>query len=287
MNQSESIILPATHLTVTQQATTPSAGGIKRAIAAVAGATAACAYASGVTGTFAQAASIVFVSELGDKSFFFAALLAARTSKLLTFVGCTGALFLNSGLSVAIGQGSNSACVCALCHTDSTAPCVRQVAIGRGLQSAPTGLLRGLPRQEHVAIAALLLFGARSLIDSFRIKRDDGKGIAEERAAAEKTLKNSGVAEVKGGWPLVAEAGMLTLAAELGDRSQLAVIALSAASDPTGVLLGSALGTCLAIGLAVLGGSYLSRYLSERIIGTVSGLVFLVCGLLTLIRLMW
>ena len=78
---------------------------------------------------------------------------------------------------------------------------------------------------------------------------------------------------------------MLTLAAELGDRSQLAVIALSAASDPTGVLLGSALGTSLATGLAVLGGSYLSRYLSERVIGMVSGLLFLVCGLVPMIRL--
>ena len=67
----------------------------------------------------------------------------------------------------------------------------------------------------------------------------------------------------------------LTIAAEIGDRSQLATIALSAAANPFGVFLGGTAGHCLATGMAVLGGSFISKYLSERVIGIVGGVLFL------------
>ena len=51
-----------------------------------------------------QASSLIFVSEIGDKTFFIATLLAARASKLLTFAGCAGALALMTVISVLIGQ---------------------------------------------------------------------------------------------------------------------------------------------------------------------------------------
>ena len=41
---------------------------------------------------------------MGDKTFFIAALLAARANKLLTFVGCAGALAVMTVISVGIGQ---------------------------------------------------------------------------------------------------------------------------------------------------------------------------------------
>ena len=53
----------------------------------------------------------------------------------------------------------------------------------------------------------------------------------QERQDAEDTLKSGG-SELKGGWPLVIEAFTLTTVAEIGDRSQLATIALSAAGNP-------------------------------------------------------
>ena len=51
-----------------------------------------------------QASSLIFVSEIGDKTFFIATLLAARASKLLTFAGCAGALAFMTVVSVLIGQ---------------------------------------------------------------------------------------------------------------------------------------------------------------------------------------
>ena len=70
----------------------------------------------------------------GDKTFFIAALLAARTSKLLTFAGCAGALALMTVISVAVGQ---------IFH------------------AVPASFTRGLPIDDYVAIASFLYFGVK------------------------------------------------------------------------------------------------------------------------------
>jgi len=204
--------------------------------------------------SFWQALSLIFVSELGDKTFFIAALLAARASKLLTFVGCAGALAVMTVLSVAIGQV---------------------------FHSVPNSLTGGLPLDDYVAIVSFLYFGVKSLREALSLK-NDGEGIAEELEDAKKTLVDSG-ADMKGGWPLVVEASTLTLLAEVGDRSQLATIALGAAGDPIGVALGGTVGHFIATGLAVLGGSFLSKYFSERAINIVGGVLFIFFAATTLL----
>ena len=97
----------------------------------------------------------------------------------------------------------------------------------------PASFTRGLPIDDYVAIASFLYFGIKSLLDAreIGISGEDNAGIAEERQDAEDTLKSGG-SELKGGWPLVIEAFTLTTVAEIGDRSQLATIALSAAGNP-------------------------------------------------------
>jgi len=201
-----------------------------------------------------QSLSLIFVSELGDKTFFIAALLAARASKLLTFAGCAGALALMTAVSVAIGQ---------IFH------------------AVPESITRGLPLDDYVAIASFLYFGVKSITDALAVE-EDGAGIAEEREDAEKTLGDSDIS-LKGGWPLVTEACTLTIAAEIGDRSQLATIALGAAANPYGVFLGGTAGHCIATGMAVLGGSFISKYLSERVIGIVGGVLFIIFAATTAI----
>ena len=248
----------------------------------------AASVASVADSSFVQATSLIFVSELGDKTFFIAALLAARASKLLTFAGCAGALAFMTVLSVAIGQ---------IFH------------------AVPDSFTNGLPLDDYVAIASFLYFGVKSIVDALGIE-EDGEGIAEEREDAEKTLNESGINE-KGGWPLVVEASTLTLAAEIGDRSQLATIALGASGNPFGVVrcalricihasshafraplsnhvfpmnlvtqaLGGTVGHCMATGMAVLGGSFISKYFSERVIGLLGGVLFIVFALTTAVGL--
>jgi len=216
---------------------------------------AAPAHAAGFADSaFVQASSLIFVSELGDKTFFIATLLAARASKLLTFAGCAGALAVMTVISVLIGQ------------------------IFHGL---PASFTRGLPIDDYVAIASFVYFGIKSLLDA-RDLEGGNEGIDEEREEAEKTLQETG-AERKSGWPLVAEAFTLTTAAEIGDRSQLATIALGASANPFGVAGGAIVGHCIATGMAVVGGSIVSKYLSERVILIIGGVLFLVFALTTAI----
>lgn len=114
---------------------------------------------------FFQAFSLVFVSEIGDKTFFIAALLAAKTSRLISFAGSVGAL---------------------------TVMTVLAVLLGLAFHSVPTVFASGLPLDDIVAAAAFLYFGVITLKDAYELPTDSNEGIEEEKAEAEESVKELG-----------------------------------------------------------------------------------------------
>ncbi|GFY82581.1 uncharacterized protein family [Actinidia rufa] len=97
---------------------------------------------------FTAAFSLIFVSEIGDKTFFIAALLAMQYKKGLVLLGSMGALSLMTVLSV---------------------------VIGRIFQSVPAQFQTTLPIGEYAAVTLLMFFGLKSIKDAWNLPSNEVK----------------------------------------------------------------------------------------------------------------
>jgi len=199
---------------------------------------------------FLAAFSLIFLSEIGDKTFFIAALLAMKVGKAISFFGSLASLGVMTVVSVAIGAV---------------------------FSRVPDALKSSVPVGELAGIALLVFFGVRALRDG--LKSEEGEDKAdEEMADAEDAVKQAETSgRMRRSSPVKAffEVATLIFIAEWGDRSMLATIALGAAQNPVGVATGAIAGHAIATGIAVVGGAIASKYVSERTINIASGVLFL------------
>ncbi|KAL0297146.1 UNVERIFIED_CONTAM: protein PAM71, chloroplastic [Sesamum radiatum] len=211
---------------------------------------------------FASAFLLIFFSELGDKTFFIAALLAARNSAAVTFIGTFGALAVMTIISVVLGRTFH--------YVDDILP----FRFGNA----------DLPIDDLAAVCLLVYFGVSSLLEA---SSSDGLKAEEEQKEAElavSELSGSG-AGILAAANTVFSTFLLVFVAEWGDKSFFSTIALAAASSPLGVIAGALAGHGVATLLAVLGGSFLGTYLSEKAIAYIGGTLFLVFAAVTLIEI--
>eukprot|EP01054_Gregarina_sp_Poly1_P005623 Gregarina_sp_Poly_1__5622@NODE_2968_length_1493_cov_89_485975_g1873_i0_p1_GENE_NODE_2968_length_1493_cov_89_485975_g1873_i0NODE_2968_length_1493_cov_89_485975_g1873_i0_p1_ORF_typecomplete_len283_score45_83UPF0016/PF01169_19/2_5e18UPF0016/PF01169_19/4_8e27Mntp/PF02659_15/4_6e08LysE/PF01810_18/0_057TerC/PF03741_16/22TerC/PF03741_16/0_25SLATT_fungal/PF18142_1/15SLATT_fungal/PF18142_1/3_8e03SLATT_fungal/PF18142_1/1_5e03SLATT_fungal/PF18142_1/1e02_NODE_2968_length_1493_cov_89_485975_g1873_i05651413 len=211
---------------------------------------------------------MIVVTELGDKTFFIAALLAMKRGACVTFSGAAAALAVMTLIAAFVGR-----------------------------------LLPAILSPTYTEIASILLFvffGLRLLWEGFHM--DSGQE-SEELDKVEKNLASTKKIDDHGGgddleepsvkvehksWltpslrlPLTylsaafIEAFTLTFAAEWGDRSQIATVALGASKNVYGVNLGAIFGHFCCTGLAVIGGKVLATRISERVVTLVGGTIFL------------
>lgn len=117
----------------------------------------------GTTG-FYQAFSLVFFSELGDKTFFIAALLAMKMSRLVAFTGSIAALSLMTVVSVLIGQ---------ILHL--------LPSLGIFTASMVTAINKvGLPLEDILATIAFATFGIVTLRQALAMDSTSQAGSMEE-----------------------------------------------------------------------------------------------------------
>ena len=214
---------------------------------------------------------VIIVTELGDKTFFIAAILAMRHGRLVVYAGAMLALGLMHVLSCLMGLALPSL----------------------------------LPRKyTHFASAVLFVyFGFKLLKEASEM----GDGPSEELQEAEEELgSKKGDAESpdddadveSGGDGSKSPAGKgalsqlmvgdnirvftqsftLTFLAEWGDRSQIATIGLAASRNVWGIIVGGVVGHALCTGLAVVGGKMLATKISPRTVAYAGGGLFLVFG---------
>jgi putative Ca2+/H+ antiporter (TMEM165/GDT1 family) len=152
---------------------------------------------------------LIFFSEIGDKTFFIAVLLALQQPKSAVFAGTFGALAVMSFISVALGEVFHTADL--LLH-DVLPPALAEQ-----------------PLDDYAAAALLILFGVTTLREASKAKdtADEEREEAEEAVVDLTADMNADGTATASLAPLVVSTFLLVFAAEWGDKSFLATIGMS------------------------------------------------------------
>jgi len=211
---------------------------------------------------FLSSLSVILVSEIGDKTFFIAAIMAMKYSRMTIFTGAILALATMTVMSVLMGA-----------------------------------LTTIIPRYItfYVSTALFALFGLKMLKEGFDMKADSGLEEMEEvqqelKEKDEERERKTGDIESQGQVRASAklrscfsavflQAFTMTFLAEWGDRSQLTTIILGAREDILGVIVGGILGHSICTGMAVVGGRLIATKISVRTVTIIGGIVFLIFAL--------
>ncbi|XP_042052697.1 GDT1-like protein 4 [Salvia splendens] len=215
---------------------------------------------------FTKSLAITVLSEIGDKTFFAAAILAMRYPRRHVLSGCLGALIVMTILSAVVGW------------------------------AAPNLLSRKWT--HHITTILFLGFGLWSLRDAFKDGENEELATVEKELNADITCYSREAKEsVKADddddglkkkhrpfftqffSPILLKAFSITFFGEWGDKSQLATIGLAAEENPLGVVLGGILGQALCTTAAVLGGKSLANQISEKIVALSGGILFIIFGI--------
>ncbi|KAJ7074352.1 hypothetical protein C8F01DRAFT_1100223 [Mycena amicta] len=234
---------------------------------------------------FYHSFAMILASEIGDKTFLIAAILAMRQPRLVVFCGAFGSLVVMSILSAEMGH------------------------------ILPTLI----PKKWTQAAAAVLflVFGGKMMLEGRAMKAGNEK-IQEEMEEAEKEIEGDDAVNENGPnaipledleagnatartsavtktrsladgarnfcsfflGPVFVQAFILTFLGEWGDRSQIATIALGAAHNVYLVTAGTVFGHSCCTALAVIGGRYVSTKISVKHVTLGGAFLFLLFGVI-------
>jgi len=233
---------------------------------------------------FLASISVIVVSELGDKTFFIAAIMAMKHPRIIVYTGAILALGLMTLLSALLG----------------------------GI------VTKIIPRVYTFYISSVLfaIFGLKMLYEGWNMSPDEGAGEYEEaqqelkKTEEEQTKEDqTNTIDVEAGTssgaatsapevkpvsspvvdtakllknrlrkylsPIFLQSFILTFLAEWGDRSQISTIILGARENMFGTIIGGTLGHGLCTGLAVIGGRFVAQKISVRSVTLCGAFVFL------------
>ncbi|XP_064104194.1 putative divalent cation/proton antiporter TMEM165 isoform X6 [Macrobrachium nipponense] len=255
------------------------------------------------TSAFVSALSMIIVTELGDKTFFIAAIMAMNHPRLTVFAGAMTALAIMHVLSAMFGY-----------------------------------VITWIPRVYTFYASSVLfaIFGLKMLREGWNMKPEEGQEEFEEvqsdlrrreddarnesrnenteteapsvsvqmtvegdgQVTLQKEPLEEGGAGLRGRGPkrnkilariltvvsrVFWQALTLTFLAEWGDRSQIATVVMAAREDVYGVIVGGLLGHFLCTGLGVLGGRMIATKISVRTVTIIGGVTFLIFAVSALI----
>ncbi|XP_034478137.1 transmembrane protein 165-like [Drosophila innubila] len=211
---------------------------------------------------FTAAFSFILLTELGDKTFFIAAIMALRHPRLVIFGGAITALALMTILSCLFGMAANFFPMIYTYYISTALFLIFGLLIlNDGLKMKPTAAQENLEEvQSNVRKRETELdrdFNAAQVQD-----QEKGRRPKKRHRVSVFTMR------------IFAQAFTMTFLAEWGDRSQLTTIILAASKDVYGVIVGGILGHCICTGVAVIGGRLVASRISVRTVTVLGGIVF-------------
>ncbi|XP_020177475.1 GDT1-like protein 5 isoform X1 [Aegilops tauschii subsp. strangulata] len=252
-------------------------------------------------GGLTKSLAMTVLSEVGDKTFFAAAILAMRHPRKLVLAGCLSALTVMTALSASLGW------------------------------AAPNLISRKWT--HHITTLLFFVFGIWSLWEGFK-EEGESEDLAELEAKLDADFKsNKGESKNKSKAtedtkkkqrpflmqffsPIFIKAFSITFFGEWGDKSQvsctkglfysppskatlmlllddlvyslpfssqIATIGLAADENPFGVVIGGVIAQALCTTAAVMGGKSLASQISEKMVELSSGVLFLLFGIMSLL----
>lgn len=230
--------------------------------------------------SFGTAFGMIIFSELGDKTFLIAAIMAMRHSRTKVFTATTSALVLMTLISVVAGR------VIPLLVSAKVTKWIAAILflvfgvmmVKEGMEMAQDHL-----REEYDEVAHELE-GERGA-SSANLNALEAQQSSDQQTATTSELMANRIDGLVGGAfsPIAIQIFSMVFLAEWGDRSQLATIVLAAAQNPWGVALGASTGHAVCSLIAVWLGRALSAFLSIRTVTIAGGFLFILFGFFTIL----
>lgn len=245
---------------------------------------------------FFTSLAMIIISEIGDKTFLVAALMAMRHDRIVVFAGAFAALLIMSVLSGLLGHTMpkllpkwlTQLAACGLFFVFGAKMCFEGYYMDKS--ASVDEEMAEVEHELETASGDSSLRSAEegtlhrsSTLTSLKTHGKDNDD-DDKQGHATKMVKRSidGVSNLLMliFSPIFVQTFTLTFLGEWGDRSQIATIAMAAGSDYWWVIVGTVLGHSLCTALAVLGGRLLASKISVRQVTLGGGVLFLVFGVL-------
>ncbi|KIV99788.1 uncharacterized protein PV09_08594 [Verruconis gallopava] len=267
--------------------------------------------------SFVLSLTMILVSEIGDKTFLVAALMAMRHPRTLVFSAAFGALVVMTVLSAVLGHAVPTLIPERLTHFAAAilflifgAKMLREglamdpnEGVGEEMKEVEMELeekehdmaRRNSKRRSSNAITPYALESGRG-----RRSRSDSRLPAPPRSpsgspARSPSPSGSRLSGILDGLtnlssllfsPAWVQTFVMTFLGEWGDRSQIATIAMAAGNDYWWVTLGALVGHACCTGVAVVGGKAIAGRVSLRVVTLGGAIAFLVFGFIYLAEAM-
>lgn len=260
---------------------------------------------------------MIIASEIGDKTFLIAAILAMRHPRLVVFAGAFGSLVVMSALSAGMGwllpallPGSSSdpskwssrrwttlaAAILFLVFGSKMFLEARAMEGGNEKireemkeaeeeinedEAGPLGIPLQVIEQGQIPVPTRIRSSSSRSPSRSRPRSPTLPSLGPVRSFAKFAEGARNFCNLFLG-PVFVQAFVLTFLGEWGDRSQIATIALGAAHNVYLVAIGTIIGHACCTALAVLGGRYVSSWISVKLVTLTGGVLFLLFGIIYL-----